>query len=151
MSPYYCCIGSFSDLEIQVASPRYHINYRRPALAFIGFSIISHFYPGAQHNNFWYRYQALGSSPGEAIVNLIIHPWLFFTTFVTLNRLYYLASLFRSTGFLSLLAPEWLLLALPGLAINLLSTDPSATAASITTMPVLFLSSCFRRFMARGV
>ena len=91
--------------------------------AFIGFSIISHFYPGAQHNNFWYRYQALGSSPGEAIVNLIIHPWLFFTTFITLNRLYYLASLFRSTGFLSLLAPEWLLLALPGLAINLLSTD----------------------------
>src|SRR5437660_5386848 len=91
--------------------------------SFIGFSIISHFYPGAQHNNFWYRYQALGSSPGEAIVNLIIHPWLFFTTFVTLNRLYYLASLFRSTGFLSLLAPEWLLLALPGLAVNLLSTD----------------------------
>jgi len=91
--------------------------------AFIGFSIISHFYPGAQHNNFWYRYQALGSSPGEAIVNLIIHPWLFFTTFITLNRLYYLASLFRSTGFLSLLAPEWLLLALPGLAVNLLSTD----------------------------
>jgi uncharacterized membrane protein len=89
----------------------------------IGFSIISHFYPGAQHNNFWYRYQALGSSPGEAIVNLIIHPLLFFTTFVTLNRLYYLASLFRSTGFLSLLAPEWLLLALPGLAVNLLSTD----------------------------
>src|SRR5256714_5626999 len=91
--------------------------------SFIGFSIISHFYPGAQHNNFWYRYQALGSSPGEAIVNLIIHSWLFFTTFVTLNRLYYLASLFRSTGFLSLLAPEWLLLALPGLAVNLLSTD----------------------------
>ena len=91
--------------------------------AFIGFSIISYFYPGAQHNNFWYRYQALGSSPGEAIVNLIIHPWLFFTTFVTLNRLYYLAGLFRSTGFLSLLAPEWLLLALPGLAENLLSTD----------------------------
>ena len=91
--------------------------------SFIGFSIISHFYPGAQHNNFWYRYQALGSSPSEAIMNLIIHPWLFFTTFVTLNRLYYLASLFRSTGFLSLLAPEWLLLALPGLAVNLLSTD----------------------------
>src|SRR2546421_2416302 len=92
--------------------------------SFIGFSIISHFYPGAQHNNFWYRYQALGSSPGEAIMNLIIHPWLFFTTFVTLSRLYYLASLFRSSGFLSLLAPEWLLLALPALAENLLSTDP---------------------------
>lgn len=92
--------------------------------AFIGFSIISYYYPGAQHNNFWYRYQALGSSPGEAILNLIIRPWLFLSTFVTLDRLYYLAGLFRSTGFLGLLAPEWLLLALPGLAENLLSTDP---------------------------
>src|SRR6266699_5198813 len=85
--------------------------------------IIPHLYPGAQHNNFWYRYEALGSSPGEAIGNLILHPWLLFTTFITFDRLYYLASLFRSTGFLCLLAPEWLLLALPTLAENLLSTD----------------------------
>jgi len=85
--------------------------------------IIPHFYPGTQHNNFWYRYEVLGSSPGEAIGNLILHPWLLFTTFITFDRLYYLASLFRSTGFLCLLAPEWLLLALPTLAENLLSTD----------------------------
>ncbi|GAC1382789.1 MAG: hypothetical protein NVSMB33_10310 [Ktedonobacteraceae bacterium] len=85
--------------------------------------IIPHFYPGAQHNNFWYRYESLGSSPGEAIVNVILHPWLLFTTFITLDRVYYLASLFRSSGFLCLLAPEWLLMALPGLAENLLSTD----------------------------
>jgi hypothetical protein len=113
--------------------------------SFIGFSIISHYYPGAQHNNFWYRYQALGSSPGEAIVNLIIHPWLFFTTFVTLNRLYYLASLFRSTGFLSLLAPEWLLLALPGLAVNLLSTDSLSYSGvyhyNATIIPFVMLSA----------
>lgn len=86
--------------------------------------IIPHFYPGTQHNNFWYRYEVLGSSPGDAIGNLILHPWLLFTTFITFDRLYYLASLFRSTGFLCLLAPEWLLLALPNLAENLLSTDP---------------------------
>ncbi|MDQ6644305.1 MAG: DUF2079 domain-containing protein, partial [Chloroflexota bacterium] len=86
--------------------------------------IIPHFYPGAQHNNFWYRYEVLGSSPSAAIGNLIIHPWLLFTTFITFDRFYYLASLIRSTGFLCLLAPEWLLLALPGLAENLLSTDP---------------------------
>src|SRR6266699_7022105 len=92
--------------------------------SFIAFGIIiPHFYPGAQHNNFWYRYEALGSSPGEAIGNLILHPWLLFTTFITFDRLYYLASLFRSTGFLCLLAPEWLLLALLTLAENLLSTD----------------------------
>ncbi len=93
--------------------------------SFIAFGIvIPHFYPGAQHNNFWYRYEALGSSPGEAVVNVILHPWLLFTTFITLDRVYYLASLFRSSGFVCLLAPEWLLMALPGLAENLLSTDP---------------------------
>ena len=86
--------------------------------------IIPHFYPGTQHNNFWYRYEILGSSPSAAIGNVIVHPWLLFTTFITFDRFYYLASLFRSTGFLCLLAPEWLLLALPGLAENLLSTDP---------------------------
>lgn len=85
--------------------------------------VIPHFYPGAQHNNFWYRYESLGSSPGAAIINIIVHPWLLFTTFITLDRFYYLASLVRSTGFLALLAPEWLLVALPGLAVNLLSTD----------------------------
>ncbi len=86
--------------------------------------IIPHFYPGAQHNNFWYRYESLGSSPGNAIINVILHPWLLFTTFITLDRVYYLASLLRSTGFLAMLGPEWFLLALPGLAENLLSTDP---------------------------
>lgn len=93
--------------------------------SFLAFKVvIPHFYPGVQANNYWYRYEALGSSPGAAIANLLIHPWLLFTTFFTLDRLYYLAGLIRSVGFLSLLAPEWLLPALPILAENLLSTDP---------------------------
>jgi uncharacterized membrane protein len=93
--------------------------------SFIAFKvIIPHFYPGVQANNYWYRYEALGSSPGAAIANLLIHPWLLFTTFFTLDRFYYLVNLVRSVGFLPLLAPEWLLPALPGLAVNLLSTDP---------------------------
>jgi uncharacterized membrane protein len=86
--------------------------------------IIPHFYPGVQANNYWYRYESLGSSPGAAIANLVIHPWLLFTTFFTLDRFYYLIGLIRSVGFLPLLAPEWLLPALPSLAVNLLSTDP---------------------------
>jgi uncharacterized membrane protein len=93
--------------------------------SFVAFAIIiPHFYPGAQHNNFWYRYEVLGSSPSDAIGNVILHPWLLFTTFITFDRFYYLAGLLRSTGFLCLLAPEWLLLAIPSLAENLLSTDP---------------------------
>jgi len=88
------------------------------------FVIIPHFFPGAQHNNFIYRYDSLGSSPGELILNLLFHPWLLFTTFVTAGRIFYLAGLLRSTGFLALLAPEWLLAALPSLAENMLSSDP---------------------------
>jgi uncharacterized membrane protein len=93
--------------------------------SFLAFKvIIPHFYPGVQTSNFWYRYEALGSSPAAAVANLLLHPWLLFTTFFTLDRLYYLAGLVRSVGFLPLLAPEWLLPALPSLAVNLLSTDP---------------------------
>ncbi len=93
--------------------------------SFLAFKVIMpHFYPGVQANNFWYRYEALGSSPGAAIANTLVHPWIFFTTFFTLDRLYYMAGLVRSVGFLPLLAPGWLLPILPGLAINLLSIDP---------------------------
>ncbi len=93
--------------------------------SFLAFKvIIPHFYPGVQTSNFWYRYEALGSSPAAAVANLLLHPWLLFTTFFTLDRLYYLVGLVRSVGFLPLLTPEWLLPALPGLAVNLLSTDP---------------------------
>jgi hypothetical protein len=86
--------------------------------------IIPHFYPGVQANNFWYRYEELGSSPGAAILNLFVRPWVFFSLFFTLDRLYYLLNLVRGAGFLPLLAPEWLLPTLPSLAVNLLSTDP---------------------------
>ncbi|MBV9688608.1 MAG: DUF2079 domain-containing protein [Ktedonobacteraceae bacterium] len=109
------------------------------------FVIIPHFYPGAQHNNYWYRYETLGSSPGAAIVNILLHPWLLFTTFITLDRLYYLANLLRSTGFLALLAPEWLLPALPALAINLLSTDALLYSGvfqyNATIIPFIMLAS----------
>jgi hypothetical protein len=93
--------------------------------SFLAFKfIIPHFYPGVQANNYWYRYEALGSSPGAAIANLIIHPWLLFSNFFTVDRFYYLIGLLRSMGFLPLLAPVWLLPALPSLAVNVLSTDP---------------------------
>lgn len=83
--------------------------------------IIPHFYPGG--NNYLYRYAALGSTPDEIFLNVLLHPWLPFATYITIDRFYYLANLFRSTGFLVLLAPEWLLGGLFSLAVNLLSSD----------------------------
>ncbi len=95
------------------------------AWGFIAFLVvIPHFYPGAVHSNYWYRYESLGSSPGAAIVNILLHPWLLFATFLTLERFYYIVGLVRSTGFFALFAPEWLLPALPALAINLFSNYP---------------------------
>ncbi len=82
-----------------------------------------HFYTGIQHNTFWYRYQSLGSSPSAAIVNVLFHPWVLITTFVSFDRIYYLLNIFRGTGFLALLAPEWLLPTLLDFAMNLLSGD----------------------------
>lgn len=85
--------------------------------------IMPHFNVGASQSNFWYRYAALGATPGEALLNVLVRPWTLILFFVTLNRIYYLFSLTRSPGFFAVLAPEWLLPALPGLAINLLSTE----------------------------
>src|SRR5215467_2651599 len=52
--------------------------------SFLAFEvIIPHFYPGVQTSNFWYRYESLGSSPAAAVANLLLHPWLFFSTFFT--------------------------------------------------------------------
>ncbi len=82
-----------------------------------------HFNIGAHSNNFWYRYATLGDSPKAAMVNILLHPWLLFTTFFTLDRIYYVINLLRSTGFLALLAPEWLLPTLFSFAINLLSMN----------------------------
>lgn len=116
--------------------------------------IIPHFYPGVQANNFWYRYEELGSSPGAAILNLFVRPWVFFSLFFTLDRLYYLLSLVRGFGFFPLLAPEWLLPTLPSLAVNLLSTDPLLYTGvyhyNAAIIPFLMIAAIFgvRRFLA---
>lgn len=92
--------------------------------AFIAFKVvIPHFYTGVLANNFWYRYAALGSTPAAAVVNLFFHPWIIFAQIITLDRLYYIFSLLRSTGFLALLAPEWLLPTLPDIAKNILTNN----------------------------
>lgn len=92
--------------------------------AYLAFKVvIPHFYTGVQSNNFWYRYEIYGSTPVDALFNLLLHPWLIFTEIITLDRIYYVFGLIRSTGFLCLLAPEWLLPALPKFASNFLSTN----------------------------
>jgi uncharacterized membrane protein len=70
------------------------------------------------------RYAYLGGSVGEIVLNAVRRPWLVVGTLVSGSRLVYLLSILAPLGFLPLLAPAWVVPALPALAENLLATDP---------------------------
>jgi uncharacterized membrane protein len=87
------------------------------------FVILPHFNGGAAGgNNYWYRYAALGATPGQALVNVLTHPWLLVSfTLGDAAKRGYLALLLRISGGLGIFAPFLWICALPELAINLLS------------------------------
>jgi uncharacterized membrane protein len=69
------------------------------------------------------RYAYLGDGPAEMAMTMLTRPGLVLERLVTGQSLAYLRDLLAPTAFLSLLAPQVLMLALPSLAVNLLSTD----------------------------
>jgi len=80
---------------------------------------------GTAESTYFKRYGALGDSPLDIFGSFFTQPkvvWQIITETVRLNYLWYLIAPF---GFLSLLAPEILLLALPLLLANLLSAYPA--------------------------
>ena len=72
------------------------------------------------------RYAHLGGSPGEVAWYLLIHPVRVVRDYV-LDLLHgkYLRALLAPMGYLPLLSPLVLVIAMPALAINLLSSDPA--------------------------
>lgn len=78
----------------------------------------------AEGNIHWGRYGYLGETPGEMVVSLLTRPRLVWEQLAAAQAGLYLWKLIWPTGFLALLAPEVLLLALPSLAINLLADFP---------------------------
>ena len=96
------------------------------SLAWVGFCfliVLPHFSGGAQGgNNYWYRYAALGATPGEAIVNVLTHPWVLVGLALDdPGKRAYLSMLLRMSGGMGIFAPALWVCALPELAINLLS------------------------------
>jgi uncharacterized membrane protein len=69
------------------------------------------------------RYAYLGDSPPEMAVTLVTRPGVVLGHLLTAQNLAYLRDLLTPVAFLSLLAPQVLMLAVPPLAVNLLSTD----------------------------
>jgi uncharacterized membrane protein len=92
------------------------------------FVIIPHYASqvyGVQQSVYFARYGALGDSPAAIIKNFFTQPTLVWKIATETPRLAYLAGLLAPFGFLSLLAPEILLLSAPLLIANLFSAYPA--------------------------
>lgn len=83
---------------------------------------IQHYF--ADGNIHWGRYEYLGVSPLDKVIALVTQPQLVWQQLQQADALGYLWRLLWPVGFVALLAPEVLLLALPSLAINLLADFP---------------------------
>ncbi|MBN1660901.1 MAG: DUF2079 domain-containing protein [Anaerolineae bacterium] len=69
------------------------------------------------------RYSYLGDSPVDMLVTMLTRPGMVLQRALATDNLVYALKLLAPVAFLSLLAPQLLFMALPPLAVNLLSTD----------------------------
>jgi uncharacterized membrane protein len=92
--------------------------------AVVALLIIPRIFSPTGHQLLASRYSYLGATPVQIALNLLRHPGRDLKSFILEpNHLNYLRTLLAPTGFLALLAPWILVLAIPTLGINLLSSD----------------------------
>lgn len=99
-------------------------------------------------NIHWGRYDYLGDSPTQIVLNMFLHPRLFLDHLQAVNALDYLGQLLAPTAFIALLNPLTLLLALPSLGINLLSNFPpmqrvNSLIYAAPIVPAIIISSIY--------
>ncbi len=94
-------------------------------VAWVGLDLlVVYFYSPTHHSLLTSRYAYLGSGPVSIARTILLHPGMILKQHVLEhNHLQYLKSLLTPAGYLPLLAPWVLVLALPTLALNLLTTD----------------------------
>jgi uncharacterized membrane protein len=96
----------------------------------IAFQIVIPHYAPAGINPYMTRYSEWGSSQREILINLVTNPAGLFKYLLRPTHLTYYKDLLFPLNFLSLLAPHWLLLSGPSLAINLLSNQLAQKVAN---------------------
>ncbi len=85
---------------------------------------LTHVFSPLGHSLLAGRFSSLGNSPTQVALTLLKHPGADFRNYILEpNHLNYLRTLFAPSGFLALLAPWVLLLAVPTLGLNMLSSD----------------------------
>ena len=97
------------------------------SLCWIGCSLlVYHLFSPTGHSLLASRYAYLGQGPIEFVRTILLHPFSLLSQHVLeQTHRQYLRLLLAPVGYLPLLAPWVLVLALPSMAINLLSTDPN--------------------------
>lgn len=89
-------------------------------------------------------YADFGDSPGKIIKNIFLNPVQTIQTLLLPDRIGYLKQLFLPLGYLSFLAPFYLIFAGPDLGISLLSANPTLHQIyyqySATVTPFIFIS-----------
>ncbi len=89
------------------------------------FVVVPHFaaqvYRGQGASVYFQRFGELGNTPADIFRSLLTRPWVVWEIAMQPERLAYLGGLLASAGFLALLDPAVLVLALPTLGINMLS------------------------------
>jgi uncharacterized membrane protein len=93
------------------------------ALLWIDMNVVMPYFRGEAYPHLG-RYKHLGGSLPEILVSLVLHPGRWLRVVLTVDKAVYLLALLAPLAFLPLLAPRALAAAVPGLAMNLLSTDP---------------------------
>src|SRR5436190_1081285 len=117
------------------------------AIGWIGLEYhIIHIYSPVGHPLLISRYASLGSSPLGIAKTLILHPVGVLRMYVFDSyHLLYLRILLSPAGYLPLLAPWVFILAVPALAVNLLSADPNMHSGffqyNAEIVPVLIFST----------
>ncbi len=99
-------------------------------------------------NIHWNRYDHLGDSPTDIVLNFVIEPQRALTHLRQVDALGYLRQLLTPTAFTALLNPHTLLLALPSFGINLLSNFPpmqrvNSLIYAAPTVPAVMISSIY--------
>lgn len=128
------------------------------AWAFVAVFVIPPAFAGTE-NIHWDRYGHLGDSPLNIVLNFFLQPQLVLDHLQKVQALDYLRLLLTPTAFTALLNPVTLLLALPSLGINLLSSFPPMQRANsliyaAPIVPSILISSIYgvanlKRILAR--
>jgi uncharacterized membrane protein len=93
-------------------------------MLWVDMNVLMPYFRGEPYPHLVKRYAYLGETLPELLTSIVFRPWRWLPVVATTDKAAYLLALLAPLGFLPLAAPRAAAAALPGLAVNLLSTDP---------------------------